>query len=321
MTVSIIRKRSVRPLVLGLAAGLVASAVSLLGGGWAASADGGGTLPTLPSEPVVPGAPKNVEAEPGNKKATVSWEAPDSDGGSRVISYIVISDTAGAHSFGGGARHAVITGLVNGETYTFRVLAVNKVGEGPASEPSNPVTPAAPNESEEDTGNDTPDEDEQAEDVEPEDRKGRTHNRFQALIGLAKARLDLRLRQIEQHEKLRKMIVKANHEYASERAKLVAEWWSTKAADFLKRLEGTEAYDKAKKAASAKLSAIQANTEQRLAEIEADLRLRLDEVTQNHNLRTQQAKERIEQQVRLLQERLKAQLEKAGQKQSAPSAP
>ena len=42
---------------------------------------------------------------------------------------------------GATATSLTVTGLTNGTTYTFRVAAINAVGPGPASAPSNAVTP------------------------------------------------------------------------------------------------------------------------------------------------------------------------------------
>ncbi len=99
----------------------------------------------------VPGAPAGLAAVPGNGQVTLSWAAPASDGGSPVTGYdLYVGTTADVN---GGAPLAkvagtavLVTGLVNGTTYYFKVTAVNQAGEGPGAEASAvPVTvPGAP---------------------------------------------------------------------------------------------------------------------------------------------------------------------------------
>jgi Domain of unknown function (DUF1929)/Fibronectin type III domain/Kelch motif len=110
-----------------------------------ASAPSGQVTPTAPT---VPAAPAGVTATPGNQSATVSWSAPAS-GGSPITLYTVTPYLAGvaqsATQVSGSppATKANITGLTNGDAYTFTVSATNAVGAGPASAPSPPVTPIA----------------------------------------------------------------------------------------------------------------------------------------------------------------------------------
>jgi hypothetical protein len=102
-----------------------------------------------PSAPQAPGAPTGVTATAGNAQATVSWTAPASSGSSAITSYTVtpyIGSTAQTPVTVSGsppATSTTVTGLTNGTAYTFTVSATNSVGTGPASAPSNSVTPSA----------------------------------------------------------------------------------------------------------------------------------------------------------------------------------
>ena len=95
--------------------------------------------------PTVPSAPTNVVATAGDGQATVTWDAPVSDGGSAITSYTVTSDPVGptATTPDGSTLTATVTDLANGTSYTFTVMATNAVGAGSASTPSNSVTPTA----------------------------------------------------------------------------------------------------------------------------------------------------------------------------------
>ena len=92
----------------------------------------------------VPGAPTTVTATAGNRQATVSWQAPSSNGGSPTTSYTIVPSPSGASiTVSADTLSATVTGLANGTAYTFTVFATNAVGQGSASAPSNSVTPSA----------------------------------------------------------------------------------------------------------------------------------------------------------------------------------
>ncbi len=90
----------------------------------------------------VPGAPTIGTATAGNAQATVSFTPPMNNGGSAITSYTVTSSPGGITRTG-TASPITVTGLTNGTSYTFTVTATNSVGTGPASAPSNSVTPSA----------------------------------------------------------------------------------------------------------------------------------------------------------------------------------
>lgn len=107
----------------------------------------GGTNGTVQSDSwwwtTPPSTPLNVQATAGNTQATVTWNAPSSTGGQAVSSYKVTpysGTTAGSATSVTGTT-ATITGLTNGTTYTFQVIPINSIGNGPGAN-SNSVTPA-----------------------------------------------------------------------------------------------------------------------------------------------------------------------------------
>lgn len=89
-----------------------------------------------------PSAPAGVSAVAGNGQATISFDPPALDGGAAIASYRVVA-TPGAAAASGAGSPITVTGLTNGTAYTFAVTATNTAGTGPASAPSNPVTPTA----------------------------------------------------------------------------------------------------------------------------------------------------------------------------------
>ena len=106
------------------------------------------TPPPPPAPPTVPNAPTAVSAVAGNASASVSFTAPSNNGGSAITSYTVTAtditnSVHGGQTQSGTASPIVITGLTNGDSYTFTVTATNAVGTSVASSPSTAVTPTA----------------------------------------------------------------------------------------------------------------------------------------------------------------------------------
>ena len=89
------------------------------------------------------GPPRAVAASAGDGSATVSWTAPDFDGGSAITSYTVTGNPGGSQTLTCPCTtlQAIVGGLTNGISYTFTVHATNGLGSGPESGTSNAVTP------------------------------------------------------------------------------------------------------------------------------------------------------------------------------------
>ncbi|MGA8371771.1 MAG: fibronectin type III domain-containing protein, partial [Acidimicrobiales bacterium] len=108
-----------------------------------------GSVPSDPSAPVMPAAPSRppgpptkVSATAGNGEASVSFSAPEDNGGQPITSYTVTASSGLQVS--GTTSPIIVLGLADRTTYTFTVTATNLVGTGPASVPSNPVVPSGP---------------------------------------------------------------------------------------------------------------------------------------------------------------------------------
>ncbi len=90
----------------------------------------------------LPSAPTAVVATAGDGSVSVQWSPPGDDGGTPITGYTVTATPDGAYvDVDGSTTTATVTGLVNGTSYSFAVVARNAIGASEASEPSETVTP------------------------------------------------------------------------------------------------------------------------------------------------------------------------------------
>lgn len=82
----------------------------------------------------VPEAPANVSTAPAGGAVNVTWLPPISDGGNALTGYTVTADPGGATvSTDAATTNAKISGLTDGTSYTFSVVATNGIGSGAAA--------------------------------------------------------------------------------------------------------------------------------------------------------------------------------------------
>jgi hypothetical protein len=107
----------------------------------------------------LPDAPTDIIGTAGDAQVTLSWTAPVNTGSGPITGYTVEDSTDGGSTWLDAARKArpdgrqkshtvpattqIVTGLVNGTSYRFRVAATNDSGIGLYSEPSSALTPTA----------------------------------------------------------------------------------------------------------------------------------------------------------------------------------
>ena len=90
-----------------------------------------------------PDAPTGLSATVSDQEVDLIWTAPASNGGATILRYEYELDFSGTWtSTGGTATSYTVTGLTNGQSYTFRVRAVNRVGAGQATS-SQSATPTS----------------------------------------------------------------------------------------------------------------------------------------------------------------------------------
>ena len=99
--------------------------------------------------PGAPGSPTNVVASAGDATATVRWSPPADAQGYPLLGYRVTA-TPGGHICTTSATppaipttSCTVTGLTNGQAYTFTVVAISVAGTSAPSTASAPVTPVA----------------------------------------------------------------------------------------------------------------------------------------------------------------------------------
>ena len=84
-----------------------------------------------------------LSATVSDQRVDLSWTAPASNGGATILRYEYELDFSGTWtSTGGTATSYTVRNLTNGQSYTFKVWAVNRVGAGGASN-SQSATPTS----------------------------------------------------------------------------------------------------------------------------------------------------------------------------------
>ena len=95
--------------------------------------------------PVPPPSPTKIVATPANGAINLKWSPPAKDGGSPIIDYVIeyksTTDTSWKIFADGKSTNTqtTITGLKNDVKYQFVISAVNSVGSGEKSTPSNAI--------------------------------------------------------------------------------------------------------------------------------------------------------------------------------------
>lgn len=102
--------------------------------------DASATVTAVPG--LAPGAPTSVTAVAGAGAATITWTAPSSNGGVAISTYTATSSTGNKTcTVNSPTTTCTVSGLTNGQSYTFTVTATNSIGTSVTSSASSSVTP------------------------------------------------------------------------------------------------------------------------------------------------------------------------------------
>ena len=109
----------------------------------AGTSDASGSSNQATTDTRISDAPSIGTATAGFEQATITFTAPAHDGGAAITSYVATSSPGGIRGTvsGPGSGEITVTGLTNGEDYTFTVTAINENGTSAPSSASNSVTP------------------------------------------------------------------------------------------------------------------------------------------------------------------------------------
>jgi len=109
----------------------------------AGTSDASGSSNQATTDTRISDAPIIGTATAGFEQATITFSAPAHDGGAAITTYVATSSPGGIRGTvsGPGSGEITVTGLTNGEDYTFTVTAINENGTSAPSSASNPVTP------------------------------------------------------------------------------------------------------------------------------------------------------------------------------------
>ena len=87
-----------------------------------------------------PAEPTNVTVKPGYNQLTVTWEAPENNGGAKILYYVIEyapegaeDEDVGTYVVDGGETSVTLMGLKEKTTYEIKVSAQNAVGSGACS--------------------------------------------------------------------------------------------------------------------------------------------------------------------------------------------
>ena len=114
----------------------------------------GESVPLEAEQAIVAKNPFDPPSTPGRPNVTgvdrhhvdLKWDAPSKDGGAPITGYIVEKKSADGTKWvkaiqtNGPVTEVRVPDLENGETYQFRVKAINAGGQSEPSEPTKPVT-------------------------------------------------------------------------------------------------------------------------------------------------------------------------------------